>query len=104
MCRQKPFRKYNMRKGKGGKNTYSQTRQRFTQSASLHAEAMLIEAQRISHVGCWVWDLTTDRIQFSEEMYRLVGMFPEEAEITPEAFAKFLSPDEAEKILQIFKH
>jgi diguanylate cyclase (GGDEF)-like protein/PAS domain S-box-containing protein len=70
------------------------------QQASLHTEAMLIEAQRISHVGSWVWDLTTNKIQFSEEMFRLIGMLPEETEITREVFTKFLHPDEAESILR----
>ena len=93
-----------MRKGKGRKNLSDQSKRKFTQQASLHPEAMLIEAQRISHVGSWVWDLATKKIQFSEEMFRLVGMLPEETEITRESFAKFLHPDEAEQILQEFQH
>lgn len=73
------------------------------QQAPLHAEAMLVEAQRVSHVGSWIWDLTTDKIQFSEEMFRLVGMLPEETGFTREAFSKFLLPSEAEQILQEFQ-
>ena len=93
-----------MRKGKGGKNLSSQTKREFIQQTSLHTEAMLVEAQRISHVGSWIWDLVTDEIQFSEEMFRLVGMLPEEMVITREAFTKFLHPGEAEQIFQEFQH
>jgi diguanylate cyclase (GGDEF)-like protein/PAS domain S-box-containing protein len=97
-------RKHIVRKVKGWKDPYSQTRHKFAQQALLHTEAMLIEAQRISHVGSWVWDLTTDKIQFSEEMYRLVGLLPEAMEITRDLFANFLHPSEAELVLWEFQH
>lgn len=80
------------------------TGRKFISSASLHAEAMLVEAQRIFHVGSWEWDLGIDKIQFSEGMYRLVGLLPDEMEITREVFMKFLHPSEAEQILGEFQH
>jgi PAS domain S-box-containing protein len=75
---------------------------RQAEEVSRRADAALAEAQRISHLGSWDWDLGTDKIRFSDEMFRLVGMLPRNAEITREAFTKFLHPDEAERILQEF--
>jgi PAS domain S-box-containing protein len=36
-------------------------------------EKELLEAQRLAHVGSWVWDPETDRITWSEESYRIAG-------------------------------
>ncbi|HTP07306.1 MAG TPA: PAS domain S-box protein [Anaerolineae bacterium] len=64
------------------------------------SEASLAEAQRIAHFGSWIWDLTTNKLQCSDEMFRLVGLRPQEIEITPEVFLKFLPPDSVQGILE----
>jgi PAS domain S-box-containing protein len=68
------------------------------------SEASLAEAQRIAHFGSWTWDLATDRLQCSDEMFRLVGLLPQEVEVTSEVFLKFLHPDEVEWILERIQH
>jgi hypothetical protein len=35
------------------------------------SKARLEEAQRVAHVGYWVWNLDTDRVTFSDEAYRI---------------------------------
>jgi len=42
------------------------------------SKAKLEEAQRITHVGYWEWDLATNRIKWSDETYRIYGMRPQE--------------------------
>src|SRR5271169_4102787 len=42
------------------------------------SKAKLEEAQRITHVGYWEWDVLTDRINWSDETYRIYGMRPQE--------------------------
>jgi PAS domain S-box-containing protein len=42
------------------------------------SKAKLEEAQRITHVGYWEWDLATNRIKWSDETYRIYGMQPQE--------------------------
>ena len=43
----------------------------------LHArDKELLEAQRVAHVGSWVWDPETDNISWSEESYRIAGRDP----------------------------
>jgi PAS domain S-box-containing protein len=37
-------------------------------------ERLLSEAQRIGHIGSWSLDLSSGTLQFSEEMYRLLGV------------------------------
>jgi PAS domain S-box-containing protein len=64
------------------------------------SEASLAEAQRIAHFGSWTWDWATGKLHCSDEMFRLVGLRPQEVEVTQEVFLKFLHPEEVEWILQ----
>jgi PAS domain S-box-containing protein len=47
----------------------------------VESNAKLEEAQRITHVGYWEWDLVTNRIKWSDETYRIYGMQPQERPI-----------------------
>lgn len=41
------------------------------------ANARLVEAQAVAHLGSWEWDARNDVIRGSEELYRLFGVVPE---------------------------
>ena len=38
--------------------------------------AQLADAQRLAHLGSWEWDVTTDRVTWSDELYRIYGLDP----------------------------
>jgi len=40
------------------------------------SEAFLAEGQRISHTGSWAWVLSSGRVTWSEEQYRMLGFEP----------------------------
>lgn len=42
------------------------------------SEALLAEAQRLAHLGSWEWNVLTDEVTLSNELYNLYGMQPEE--------------------------
>jgi len=42
------------------------------------SKAKLEEAQSITHVGYWEWDILTGRVNWSDETYRIYGMQPQE--------------------------
>jgi diguanylate cyclase (GGDEF)-like protein/PAS domain S-box-containing protein len=77
------------------------TKYKLAEDKLLNSESNLAEAQRIFHLGSWEWDLKTNRILCSEEMFRLAGLVPQEGEINLETFNSFLYPNEAEKVIQI---
>ncbi len=37
-------------------------------------EALLVEAERVAHLGSWAWDLASGEIEWSEELYRILGL------------------------------
>jgi diguanylate cyclase (GGDEF)-like protein/PAS domain S-box-containing protein len=54
----------------------------------------LLEAQAVAHLGSWEWDVGTDRILWSDELYRLFGLNPEEFAATYEAYLDRVHPED----------
>jgi PAS domain S-box-containing protein len=62
------------------------------------SEASLAEAQRISHLGNWDWNIITDELHWSDEIYRIFGLTPQEFEATYEGFLNSVHPDDRESV------
>src|SRR5215212_1675698 len=54
------------------------TERKQAEAALLEKDRLLSEAQRIGHMGSWNYDIPTDTLQYSDEMYRLLDASPEE--------------------------
>ena len=52
--------------------------QRYLEEELRRSQEQLAEAQRISHLGSFEWDIREDRVSWSEELYRIFGVAPEE--------------------------
>lgn len=52
------------------------------------------EVERLAHVGSWEWDVTSDRITWSEELFRLYGVEPEGFAATFESYLSLIHPDD----------
>ena len=64
-----------------------------------HREQQLAEAQRIAKIGSWDWDLVTDEVTWSDELYRIYGVDPAEVPVpSVEAFFAILHPDDRETV------
>jgi len=53
----------------------------------------LLEAQRVAHIGSWEWDLTTDTIWWSDELYRIYGLDPA-SPFSYETYLQRIHPDD----------
>jgi PAS domain S-box-containing protein len=53
----------------------------------------LSEAQRIAHLGNWNWDIVTNRLLLSDEVYRIFGRTPQEF-VSYEDFISYLHPED----------
>jgi PAS domain S-box-containing protein len=42
-------------------------------------EAKLAEAQQIAHMGSWEWEIAADRVTWSDELYRIYGVSPDDS-------------------------
>jgi PAS domain S-box-containing protein/putative nucleotidyltransferase with HDIG domain len=64
------------------------TERKEAQESMHEKERLLSEAQSIGHIGSWSYNILTDTLQYSDEMYRLMDTSPEDFQHT---IAGFLS-------------
>ena len=72
------------------------TERKKSEEALRRSERSLSEAQRIVHIGNWVWDIQSNTLQWSDEIYRIFGLTPRQFGATYEAFIKFVHPEDRE--------
>ena len=65
------------------------------------SKAKLEEAQRIAHVGYWEWDLTSNRVIWSDETYRIYGLRPQEYPIDIAVVRKMIHPEDLEFVFRV---
>ena len=58
------------------------------------SEQKLAEAQSIARVGSWEWDVRNDVVTWSDELYRVYELEPQEFEATYEGFLAHLHPED----------
>lgn len=66
------------------------TDQKHALEALERSEAVLEEAQRIAHIGNWVWDIKAGTLSWSDEIYSIFGLRPQEFQATYEVFFREL--------------
>ena len=64
------------------------------------SKAWLEEAQRVAHVGYWVWDLQTNHLIWSDETYRIFGLTPQEGLIDLDKVREMIHPDDREAVFR----
>jgi PAS domain S-box-containing protein len=64
------------------------------------SKAKLEEAQRIAHVGYWEWDISTDRVNWSDETYRIYGLQPQERPMDLAAVREKIHPEDWQRALE----
>jgi PAS domain S-box-containing protein len=52
------------------------------------------EAQKIANLGSWEWDIATNEVRWSDELYRIFGLQPQEFAATYDAFLACVHPDD----------
>ncbi|WP_447978237.1 PAS domain S-box protein [Candidatus Nitrospira bockiana] len=55
---------------------YDVTEQRQAEARLRESERQLSKAQGLAHLGSWAWDIKTNTVQWSEELYRIYGIEP----------------------------
>jgi PAS domain S-box-containing protein len=58
------------------------------------SKAKLEEAQRITHVGYWEWDILTGRVNWSDETYRIYGLRPQERSMDLDTVQEKVHPED----------
>ncbi len=64
------------------------------QAQAARLERLLLASQKITHVGSWEWDRTSGEVNWSDELYRIFGLRPQQDKITIERLLAPLPPEE----------
>jgi diguanylate cyclase (GGDEF)-like protein/PAS domain S-box-containing protein len=67
-------------------------------NALRESEQRLAEAQRVAHVGNWIWEIPTGKLSWSDEIYRIFGREPQQFVATYEEFLAAVHPDDRDKV------
>ena len=66
------------------------------------SEALLAEAQSIAHIGNWELNLVSNVLTWSDEIYRMFGLEPQQFGANYEAFLDNIHPDDKEMVNQAY--
>jgi PAS domain S-box-containing protein len=72
------------------------TKLRRTEEVLSHLNERFEMAQKAARVGVWDWDITTGKIEWSKEMYNLLGLHPAEDEANFDTWNSVLHLDDVE--------
>jgi PAS domain S-box-containing protein len=64
------------------------------------SKARLEEAERVAHMGYWIWDLQTNLVIFSKETCRIYGLKPQEDPIDLETIRELIHHEDREYVFR----
>jgi PAS domain S-box-containing protein len=59
---------------------------------------LLDDAQKLARIGSWEWDLATNVVTWSAELYRIYGYEPNSVPVSYENFLSHVHPDDRESV------
>ena len=65
------------------------------------SEALLVDAQGIAHMGTWEWELSQPHATWSNELYAIYGLTPEEYTPSYEGYLKMVHPDDRQRVMDV---
>ncbi|RYF84905.1 MAG: PAS domain S-box protein [Chitinophagaceae bacterium] len=63
-------------------------------------ESLYKQAEEIASMGNWNWDVASNKLEWTDQLYRIYGLEPQTEEITIERFLSFVHPEDREYVTQ----
>jgi PAS domain S-box-containing protein len=63
------------------------------------SEKGLSEAQKMAHIGNWRWNILTGELFWSDELYRIFGLNPQEFKVTYDSFLNYVHPNDRDYLI-----
>lgn len=65
------------------------------------SESLMVDTQGVAHMGTWEWDVSQPTATWSQEMYRIYGLRPEEYVPSYEAYLQMVHPDDRARVMAV---
>ena len=79
------------------------TEQKHAEQALRSKEQLLAKSQEIAHLGSWVLDSDTQHLYWSDEVYRIFGIQPQDFPASYEAFLELVHPEDRAMVHDFFR-
>jgi PAS domain S-box-containing protein len=79
---------------------YMNTHLQETIKELIETKDVLEKSQKIGHIGSWRYKTKTGKVFWSEELYEIYGISPNETQLTYETIFEFMLPEDKERIRQ----
>jgi two-component system cell cycle sensor histidine kinase/response regulator CckA len=79
------------------------TERRQVEEALRENQKQLMEAQRLAHIGHWELDHTSNKITWSDEIFRIFEIDKQRSSLSYEVFMENIHPDDREMVITAFK-
>lgn len=80
------------------------TERKLAADALRRSEQELAEAQRLAHLGSWVWDISADVVTWSDELYRIYGHEPRAIRLDLQSYLGHIHPEDRELVENTVRH
>lgn len=75
----------------------------YAEALLLERESLLKKTEEIAHIGSWSLDFETDELIWSDEVYRIFGLSPQNFRPTKENFLEAIHPQDREMVVAEFR-
>jgi PAS domain S-box-containing protein len=65
-------------------------------------EKYLNRAQQIAHFGSWIWDVEANRVEFSDEMFNILGITKEQFDGKPDYSINLVIPEDRARVQECY--
>jgi PAS domain S-box-containing protein len=79
------------------------TEQKQLEALRRHKEALFARMQKMAHVGAWSLDIRHNRLEWSEEIYRIFEIDPDTVEASYKTFINAIHPDDREMVKAAYR-
>ena len=79
------------------------TERKQAEQALQQHQRMLDQAQQVAHIGSWEWDIASNRVTWSAELYRIYGVAPERHSATFQAYLALVHSQDRARVQQVIE-
>ncbi len=79
------------------------TKQKLQHKLIIENETLLSEAEKLAETGSWEWNIVSDKIVWSKNVYKIYGLSADDTIPTFDTFIEYLHPEDKDEVTRIIQ-